>query len=208
MRAKVRRKASPVPQPGGACSLNMDKIPLVDQLRRGMTKLDKGNSLVNRTVLGLNFVDTLQYCSIPTIQDKVLPQMVTLIPTSRHEWLLRMTSNDILLYFFSNVTVRTIPVLARFMASRHEIGVPYWAGTMGGGGFQGWNHDQERATRKQWFGIRGSRRIGNRERAIGCGHYVPITWWKSGNRGHLPESNQYSVAWNKQQTSSRLRHSR
>jgi hypothetical protein len=57
-----------------------------------------------------------------------------------------MTSNDILLYFFSNVTVRTIPVLARFMASRHEIGVAYWAGTMGGGGFQGWNHDQERAT--------------------------------------------------------------
>lgn len=35
----------------------------------------------------------------------------------------QVTSNDILLSFFWNVTVRTIPDLARLMASSHEMGV-------------------------------------------------------------------------------------
>jgi hypothetical protein len=75
--------------------------------------------------------------------------------------------------FFSNVTVRTIPVPARLMASRHEIGVLYYAGTTGGGGFQGWTHHRERATPKTVISNPWESEDCNRETAIGCGHYVP-----------------------------------
>jgi hypothetical protein len=59
-----------------------------------------------------------------------------------------MTPADDFKRFFSNVTVRTIHVLACVMASSHEIEVLHCAGPTGGGGFQGWIHHRERATPK------------------------------------------------------------
>ncbi len=72
-------------QSGGACSLHMDKTPLLIDDGRGMTKLDKADSPANWNFLELALIGTLHLCSFPRIQYKVFRQMANLIRTSRQE---------------------------------------------------------------------------------------------------------------------------
>jgi hypothetical protein len=45
----------------------------------------------------------------------------------------------------------------------------------------------------------GAEQIGNREHTTGCGPLREAFFEGPANYGHLPESNQFSVAWNKKQ---------